>query len=558
MESRFHEERTRDAGPKERSTPYADLTFEGGVSTEHEKAGVNIQTNLNLLGSTRHEQALRFSEKGNDAPQVDLSDYLVQTSAGSANLMVGHVNSGNHRHLLNNLASRGVVTRLALQNRFDFSVTSVHGKNIVGWDNPFGLHDLNENNITAGTAGIEIIKDQPGALRFEAMCLTGRLAPEPGFNVGEVVDSEESHGFSLRLQAGLLDKRVRFDFSFARSSFDNPTDPELSLDVDVVEVERTTNNARYLDLSVDLLKDRLVWGQKSASLTLIGSHERVDPLYKSVGAFTFSDLETNLIGVEGLFMDIAFQFQYNWAEDNLDDIATILKTKTREFAWSLIFPLKSMLGDTTLSRPWLPGLTYSYSRVHQSAKDESGVFPLSFVPNQVDNLHNVGAEWSGKRWSFGYLFSLSLQDNRQAEREQADFEYITNSVSMTIQPWDPLSLNLEFSQTDQTDEEFDLKITTKNTSIGGEWLFLPEWVFAGYFSFTDEDDSKNLFDGQSYTVDATLSRQVQLGRLWRNKLVGNSFMRYSLQSDRTEDRTFDIVTDSRVWSVNFGMSISFE
>jgi hypothetical protein len=534
------------------------LTFEGGWSTEHEKWGVNLQTNLNLLGTTRQEQALRFGEEGEDAPLVDLSDYLVQARGGPASLMVGHVSYGNHRHLLNRFVSRGVVTRLALFDRFDVSFSSVNGRSIVGWDNPLGLQDVSENNLTAATVGIEILQAQPGALRFEATGLTGRVLPETSFNVGEVVDAEESQGFGLRLLASLLSNRVRGDFSFARSSFDNPQDPQLSEGVDVVEVEETTKNARYFELAVDVLRDLPVWAERSVSLTLLGRHERVDPLYRSVGAFTPSDLQTYMVGGGGRLMVVSFQVQYTWTKDNLDDIPTILTTKTRDLASSFAIPLQNMLANRSFGGPWLPNLTYSYGRVHQFATDASGVFPPSFVPDQVSDLHNLGAEWFGQRWSFGYLFSLNLQDNRQEEREEDDFRDITHSVSLTIQPWDPLTLNLGLSQTDQTDEGADLRTTTRSANVGGEWRFLPEWVFSGNFSFTDEGDSQSQFDGESYTVDAILSRQFHLFRLRGYSLGGNSFLRYSLQSNRSEDRTFDLLTDARVWTVNFGASLSFE
>ncbi|MCA9739785.1 MAG: hypothetical protein KC645_19315, partial [Gemmatimonadetes bacterium] len=92
-----------------------------------------------------------------------------------------------------------------------------------------------------------------------------------------------------RVTAQALSRRLRLDAGVSRSRFDNPEDPTLAQGFDLVGVEEETSGARYLEASVDALRDLRLSDTRRVRLTVGYRHERVDPLYRSLGAYTQAD-----------------------------------------------------------------------------------------------------------------------------------------------------------------------------------------------------------------------------------------------------------------------------
>src|SRR5262249_32652701 len=138
------------------------------------------------------------------------------------------------------------------------------------------------------------------------------------FTQSNINDAERSRGFSARLLAKNKSERARLDGGFTRSYFYNPDDPLLNLGADVRSSRAEARNASYVDASYDLFKD-FVFKSASATagpegaqpapssqdasqpavepkklnLTLNFRYERVDPLFKSIGASTQADIFRN-------------------------------------------------------------------------------------------------------------------------------------------------------------------------------------------------------------------------------------------------------------------------
>ena len=561
LKSQLDEHRSKDAGPEERSTPFTDLSVQGGLSTSHEKEDFNLKTNANILGSTFRGEALRFFEKQDNAPKLDLSDYLVQLSKGYAHLNLGHISFGNHRHLASNINSRGGLMKYNFLDRFDVNVASVYGRTIVGWDNPTGLSDYQDSNITSGFFGMEMFKENPGRLRVETAYLKGKLKPETSFNVGEVVDSEESEGYAFRITSNSFDNRLRADLNYARSTFDNKEDPQLSENFDVVPSEEVTDDAYFIELSYDIVQNRKIWREQMLSFTLTGRHEKTDPLYRSLGAFVTPDQLFSEIASEAFIGDIGLRFNYSWTEDNLDDIPTLLKMKTRNAGGDLNIPLSSYYQEYSFAK-WIPvSLGYGASRVHQFGDNkpsfEDSGFEDSSIPDQVTTSHFFSSQWSIEKWTFGYQFDYSFQDNKQPGREKTDFKNTTHSIIIGFQPLDVLTFNIGLSETDAENKEIRLTSTTRTFTFASGWNFWTNWLISGNFSFTDNLDSNRQTSGDAYTTELQLTRQYQLPAFWGKTLPGSAFLRYNLNSNYISDNVFDFSSDVRVSTISCGINFSY-
>lgn len=562
LKTRLVESRNDGAGKTDRPSPFNDFTVQGGLDTNFERGDFLVKTQAALLGSSREKEALRFSQLRNSAPKLDLSSYLVDIKRGNSQFSVGHISYGGNRHLLNNVANRGLVFRQKLHDRFDVSFNTMTGRSIVGYDNFFGLGDLGNNNISSGTLGVDLLKNGWGNLRFEGMWMQGRLKPQSGFNQGQIVDAEKSRGFGLRLTGNTWGGRIRTELSFARSTFDNPSDRALTGGVAVVGIKQTTNNARYFDLAVDVIQNWQVWENKPLSLTLNGSHERIDPQFKSLGTFTTANQQINQIGLDGSLAALTFQLRHTWTEDNLDDIASILTTKTRNATFNFGLPLRSFFTSTRFDKWWVPAINYGLGWTHQFSRDQPSPDPDGFrfdnIPDQLDITHTTGANWSGEwwQWTLGYQFLHSFQDNRQQGRDQADFTNYTHLVNLSLRPRDTFSFTIGGGWTDAANDERKLTRMTRSVNLGFDWQFSPNWALTGTYSYTDEDDSRNQSITRSYILDTQISRKFEIPTRWGKKLPCRFFLRHALQSNVMRDRVFILATDSAVWTVDAGVSIS--
>jgi hypothetical protein len=560
--TRLVESRNDGAGKTDRPSPFNDFTLQGGLDTNFERGDFVVKSQAALLGSSREKEALRFSQLRNSAPKLDLSSYLFDVTRGKSQFSFGHINYGANRHLLQNVANRGLVFRHKLNDRFDVSINTMTGRSIVGYDNFFGMADLGNNNITSGTVGVNLLQNGWGTLRFEGMWMQGRLKPQTSFNVGQIVDAEKSRGFGLRLFGNTWNGRVRTELSFARSTFDNPSDRALGGGLALVGIKQTTNNARYFDLAVDVIQNYAFWWGKSLSLTLSGSHERIDPQFKSLGMFTTANQDINQFGIDGNVGEFSFQLRHTWTEDNLDDIASILTTKTRNATANFGFPLRSLFSGTRWDTWWMPSVNYGFGWTHQFSPNKPSLDPDGFrldnIPDQLDVTHTTGASWSGEwwQWSLGYQFLHSFQDNRQQGRNVADFTNYTHLVTVSLRPRETLTFNIGGGWTDAANKERELTRMTRTANFGFEWQFRPNWALTGTYSYTDEDDSANQSISRSYILDTQISRRFELPTRWGKKLPCRFFLRHALQSNIIRDRVFILATDSAVWTVDAGVSVS--
>ena len=177
-----------------------DLTFQSSLQTDLARGDFSYQNQLDVVGTTFQKEALRFGERNNDAPQIDLSSYLMQFQVKKVKVVLGHHSFGRNRYLIQDFSSRGINVTLPMTSSIDLSFNATNGTSIVGWNNFTGL-SRRKHKVIAGNLGYEFFSKHPGWLRFEVGMLRGSLLPENNFNRRALTDSEDSRGLGFRFVA---------------------------------------------------------------------------------------------------------------------------------------------------------------------------------------------------------------------------------------------------------------------------------------------------------------------------------------------------------------------
>jgi hypothetical protein len=341
----------------------------------------------------------------------------------------------------------------------------------------------------------------------------------------------------------------------ARSRFTNPVDPFFGGGLEVVPVRETTSNALYLDAGAGVLQNLSLGKNWQTSLSVGYRHERVDPLYRTTAAYVRSDFMENVVDVQWSLRALSAQYSLGRSEDNLDEVASILKTKTKRGAVNVGMPVGAFLG---VASQWLPMLSYGYDRTHQFgvALPQNAGFSAGHVPDQLSASHTGSVDWQFSRWRVGYRLAHSEQDNRQSGRERSDFENTSQAISFGVSPFTILNLNFDAGIDDAESKEIDQTDRTKRYGMNVALQISKNSSFNASLATTTAKDDKNLAKRTNSFVNLEWSLRFSLAprsiRRWRGQL----FVRYAWQENSVEDNVFFFNNDSKNWTVNTGVSFS--
>ncbi len=548
-----------EANRPERPT-FTDLNLQASFRSEMARGLFASETQFDFVGSSFQQEAIRFGQLGEDAPQIDLSSYLMQFQIGKAKYLLGHTSYGTNRQLISDFSSRGMTFALPLTSRLDFSAAAMNGTSIVGFENFFGLA-RRRHQLISSALGFEFLPKRPGGLRLETSVMDGWLQPISSFNQGDVNDAERSRGIGFRLIATDAAGRFRLDAGMARSQFVNPSDPFLDQGQNVVGVAALWRNARYADASYDLLKDFSVTKEKKANLTFSFRHERVDPLYRSLGASTQADKIQNEFSLNGSIGEISAQYAHLRLNDNLADIPSILKSNTRSHTLSAGTPLASLIGDPAKPSPLLPRVSYNFNRTLQFgvAIPAGGGFELdpAAVPDQVSTNQGLTADWQFQKVQFGYRLNHSFQNNRQAASDLADLTNLVNGFTVGISVASALDLSFDLNAESAFDKQSRVTDRTLRLAPGFNWRMNQKSVLASNVSFTVAGDAADIRNNRNISVDIQYSLQFGVERDRFRKVGGQFFIRYANQYARSRDRAFGLSDLTKNQTLNLGLSFTF-
>jgi len=539
---------------------FTDVAVQASMQGNYTRGPLGIQNQFDLAGSSVQNEALRFGQLGTNAMQVDLSSYLMQYKFHNAKLAIGNVSFGSNRHLINSFSSRGLSLTVPITKRFDISAAAMNGTSIVGFNNFIGVTQ-SKHQMLGGALGIELLTERPGGLRVEVGTLHGSLLPLSSFNQGNVSDAERSLGGSIRVIASDKAQRFRFDGGFARSRFTNPADPLLYQGRDVVPVAAVTRNARYLDVSYDLLSGFKLTESRPVNLTVAYRHEQVAPLYKSVAASSQADRLNNQWDINGSIGQVTLAFNHTRSNDNLADIRSILQTLTRRSALNFAAPASLFWGNAEKPSLWIPRLSYTFDRVHQLAAfvPINGDFSLSQIPDQIATNQTFGAEWQLPRsLRLGYRFNHSFQDSRQVGRERADLQNMANGVSIGMSPHKALDLTFDVNGERTGNFEQNTVDSTLRFGTGLTWRLSKTMTWAMNVSTTGAGDRANTNSRRDADFDIQYSwgfLNIEKSRF--RKMQGQFFIRYANRYASASDRLFGFNTFTKLQTFNAGISFTF-
>ena len=554
---------------------FTDMAGQASLGVAFTRGALVWSNRFEMAGSSFQNEALRFGELGQKAPNVDLSSYQLQVQQGASNFAVGHVSFGAQRHLINGFSSRGMTAKIALGKRADFTAAAVNGTSVVGWSNFFGLNRRKHQMLSAAL-GFEFLPSRPQGLRIEIGALSGSLLPLNNINQRTLTDAERSAGGSLRLIASDAQNRFKLDAGFTRSRFTNPSDPLLEQGLNLTPARETTRSARFADASLALLRDLKLTSLQKANLTLNFRHERVDPLFRSVGASAQADHFQNQFELVGAIGEANFTASHTQFNDNLDNLPSILKSLTRRDALNVNLPLSALLGPFTTERqqsngksngkpsPWLPRIGLTVDRVHQFGAfiPINGGFRPDVVPDQVSLNYNLSADWQFTKLRLGYRFNRSSQDNRQPGRELADLENLTNGLTLGLSLTPALDVNFEVNNELANNFEFKRADHTLRYAVNTNWRMTPRAAFALNLSTIGAGDLARTSSSRTIEGDAQLSYRMDREhpvwrRLFANRMQAQFFIRYANRFASTRDLLFVINNLNKVWTLNTGMNLTF-
>ena len=455
--------------PEPKRATFQDFVFNGSLGTTIETPGYTIETSSTFLGVSRRQEALRYGQRQEQAPRVDLADYHATLRAGRTQLTLGHTTFGASRHLVSGFGSRGA-TLAWNRGGTQLTLGALGATPTVGWDHLLGATRAN-HRVLGASLGRELVTGRRGALRLEATLLDASRLPLSGFRQGAVVDAERSAGGALQLTASTHGQRVLVSGGYARSRFENPgLDAQLTGDTIVRAVERETRGARFLDATVAPIRNLQVRGLGAVNLGMGWRHERIDPLYRSVTAPVQADRDQHAADATLTLGPLSGQVGVTHSRDNLARIPTILTTigdvRTANFAMAVAQLLRLRRRQT-----WFPTLTLALNRTHPRADGTpaGGVFRPQDVPDQVSTLRDAGAQWQLARWRVVARRNRSHQDNRQPQRTLADFASGSDALSFGTALGSStdiaLDLGKDFQQSLERGERTDTRRLTFNANL---------------------------------------------------------------------------------------------
>jgi hypothetical protein len=533
-----------------------DLSFTGGLASKYKSGSTTIEGNFNVVGSTFQPDALRFNQLQGRASQFDLSEYIVDLTDTGNKFSIGHVCVGNHPLLFNNLCTRGLAGKVQINDFADISVGRISTTKIVGFENIFGV-ERSANTLTGASLGLQVMNNAADGVRLETTLFGGSRLPEAGFDVGEVVDAEESNGIGWRLTATNDTGRWKADAGFARSTFANiaANDPQLTGGLNIAPLQPVTKNAWYAETNYDLLKDLPLDAKRKLSLNANLRVEQADPQFGTIGATVNADRLQTQYGLNATIAGATVQLKQTNFEDNIVNIPNLLKTKNRSTIIGLTFPLQSFL---EIKNPLLPTVSYNYqqtSQIGSIAAASNGGFNLpAQIPDLSSAIHKVGLSWDTPGIIFNYKFSSAVDDNRQLGRENADFRRLNHQVSVDLKPSPQLRFNLGYNFTNSLNVEQNLTRFTNSPTIGASWEFKPDLTLAFNYNRNNDTDSRGQSSTDENGLELLLTWNFRSNFLDREN-PGSVFLRYGHQS--AQNRSGIINTDKTVDVINTGVSWSF-
>ncbi len=564
INSQRYERVSGDGTASERPT-YADVSANIGLASHHENNSYVIDSNINLLAVSNRQQAIQFSDKGNQARKIDVVDYQVSVNKGNNKVSFGQVSYGNNALLVDNLSRRGVVWNYQNEAESSLSGAILNGTDIVGFNNFSGLADITEQYVKVLGFGFNTLTDSRVSLRLEGNYLDAQRTSASDFGVGEVRSAEKNQAIGFKLTANDSEGKLNAELTLGMSRYNNPIDNTLDFGEELVALKSKTAVAHNFTFSYILLQDWQTPWDSVVSFTINANMAKTAPLYQTLTAFVQANVETKLVGAQYQLGSVSGSLSSQSSQDNLDNLVNILTTKTINNSFNSNIPLaKFFLGTETTSvlSSWLPGVDYSYQSTHQYAINspdsaQSGFNGGSHLPDQQTTSHSLAANWQLAVNSISLSSNYSLQDNKQIGRENADFNSLQHALSFNLQQDDQTSWIFSISRNRQNDFENKIIKFSNSITVGFNWQSQNGLALSANYGLTKDDDSLKQSENTATNADIGLVQNLTKGEWWF-PADGSLSLRINYNDGKSIDRTFALQNKFSTTTALLGISLSFQ
>ncbi len=559
-QGRWAGEQDPDPGPGPRDT-YQDWTGNLNLRGALLRGEARMSGEATMVGVSRRDDALRFGELAEEAPRFDLSSYRVGVEPGSRGLrlQLGQGRQGNHPDLLRGHQARGVQAEGRLPGGVEVATALLHGSQRVGWSDLTGVGNP-DHRILASQAGIDLLGQRSGRLALEATWVDGSRLPLSSFQRAEVVEAERGRGYGLRMEAATPGNRLQGGLSLARSRHRTPPDPTVEV---MVESDARSRFHHALRGNASLVIFQGVALPRGMQASLRGSVRvgRVDPFYRALGTFVRGDLLERVGEMQADLGPLALALTLDRSRDNLDLVPSILTTRTNRRSVRVALPLRrlpSADGSIPERSALLPSVVYQHNQTHQFGANVpvDGGFEPSHIPDQMNDVHNVGLDWSQGRTRAGVRVGHTFQDNRQPGRETMDFRNTTLGASLSLAPGSRTEIGVEGARevAENVGRE-RTEVTLRGSLTGRLTLWRDAGLRGSWSPARTQAEGEDLRRTRS-SAQLEFTQRIRMDRGLRGPSSGQLFLRFARQSSASLDPALGIDDRRRDWNVASGLSLT--
>lgn len=548
-----------DTRPTERAE-FNDFTLTGSIKNEMKIGNLSGESSFDFAGSSFKPETLQFGALGREAPDVDLSSYLMNLQIGKAKFSLGHTSFGNNRHLVSSFSSRGLSVNVPINKRFDITAGVLNGTSVLGFGNFFGVSEI-RHQMQGGSLGIEFFPKRPSAMRLEISGFNGYLQALNGVSEGSIVDAERSRGFGLRFLTSDKSERFKLEFGYSLSRFFNPEDKTLDPDGNAVALPAVMRSAHYAEAGYQILKNVKITETKNLNLSFAFKYEFVEPLYRSLGASASADKFTHDYAIDGSIGEITFQAGHIRSNDNLRDVPSILKLLTRSKRFSVALPVTALFGKTENPSPFLPRIGYSFDQTRNfgAGVPVNGGFEIdpATIPDLLNTNQTFSSAWQFKKFNVEYTYNRSYADNRQTGSEKNDQLGWVHGFTVGVNPLQILSFNIGFNFDSQQNFELNQINRTKTLNLGTTWQMFKGATFTGNLSQVLAGDAARTNFNRNINYSGQFAYNFNVEKSKFRKFGMQAFARFADALVRNRDFTNDLNNLTRTKIMTAGMTFNF-
>ncbi|MEO8035438.1 MAG: hypothetical protein ABI837_13465, partial [Acidobacteriota bacterium] len=294
------------------------------------------------------------------------------------------------------------------------------------------------------------------------------------------------------------------------------------------------------------------------NLTLSVRHERVEPLFRSVGVSLQADLQSDSVDLTWGLGPFTAQLGHTRTRDNLAGIETILTTKTERSALSLGAPLATVFGASGTTANLLPTIAVQIDQTHQagSGLPPNSDFEPTHLPDQLSTNGLASLSWQVGHFQFAVRTGKTFQDNRQVGRERADFDTVIHALSFGFVPSQRLNVTFDVTREESSSKEEGKRDRRDRYGSHVSWTMFGQTAISGTISQSLGSNSLHSRSERGTEGFVELASGFRLTPGPAQKRQSRVFVRLADRRSRSNDVLFGTRSDSQGGTVTSGVTFS--